>query len=95
VLARYRLAHSFGEAGLISVFSLVVHPALTLMLGQLMGIPLNSGRMAVLVAAMAPGINSYLFAQMYQRGQGVAANTVLLGSLLSVLSISLWLLVIK
>jgi predicted permease len=40
---------------------------------------------------MAPGINSYLFAAMYQRGQGVAASTVLLATASSVISVSAWL----
>jgi len=46
---------------------------------------------AVLIAAMAPGINSYLFATIYQRGQSIAAGAVLLATGLSILTISVWL----
>jgi predicted permease len=51
--------------------------------------------MAVLVAAMAPGVNTYLFADMYRRGLDIAASTVVLGTAASVFSISLWLWIIN
>jgi predicted permease len=44
---------------------------------------------------MAPGVNSYLFARMYQRGLDTAASTVLLGTAASVLSVSAWLWVLR
>jgi malonate transporter len=49
----------------------------------------------VLIAAMAPGINSYLFASMYQRGQSIAAGAVVLGTSASIFTISLWLWVLQ
>ncbi len=90
VLTRYKINQTLGEVGTISVFSLVVHPGITFAICYLLGVPDSISRMAVLVAAMAPGINSYLFANMYQRGQGVAASTVVLATSASVFSISVW-----
>ena len=46
---------------------------------------------AVVTAAMAPGVNSYVFASMYSRGQAQAASAVLLATALLVLTASLWL----
>ena len=91
VLTRYSLSKSLGEASLISVLSLVVQPAITLLLCQLLELPDSIVKSVVLMAAVAPGLNAYLFASMYNRGLDVAASTVLLSTLLSVFSVSAWL----
>ena len=44
-----------------------------------------------MTAAMAPGVNSYVFASMYSRGQAQAASAVLLATACLVLTASLWL----
>jgi malonate transporter len=46
------------------------------------------------MAAAAPGLNAYLFAAMYNRGQDSAASSVLLSTLLSVFTISGWLILL-
>ena len=91
VLTRYSLTKSLGEASLISVLSLVVQPALTLLFCRLLGLPESIVKSVVLIAAGAPGINAYLFASMYNRGLDAAASTVLLSTLLCVFSVSAWL----
>ncbi len=48
-------------------------------------------RAVVVTAAMAPGVNTYIFASIYGRGQAQAASAVLLGTGLSVLTASAWL----
>ena len=91
VLTRYSLSKSIGEASLISVLSLIVQPAVTLLLCRSLEMPENLTRSVVLMSAVAPGLNAYLFASMYNRGLDAAASTVLLSTLLSVFSISAWL----
>lgn len=91
ILTRYKLTHTLGEVGTISLFSLVIHPSITYLACYLLDVPGSTARMAVLIAAMAPGINSYLFASMYQRGQGIAASTVLFATASSIFSVSAWL----
>ncbi len=91
ILTRYHIAADLGQIGTISLFSLIVHPLLTLLLCQLLQVDPMVARTAVLIAAMAPGINSYLFATLYQRGQHIAASTVLLATASSVVSVSAWL----
>jgi hypothetical protein len=95
VLSHYRFASDLAPVSVVSVFSLVVHPALTLLFCSLLEVDPVVGRTAVLLAAMAPGVNSYLFATMYQRGQGVAASTVLLATAISVASVGIWLWVLS
>ena len=91
VLTRYSLSKSLGEASLISVLSLIVQPAITLLLCHLLQLPESIIKSVVLMAAVAPGLNAYLFASMYNRGLDAAASTVLLSTLLSVFSVSAWL----
>lgn len=91
ILTRYRITADLAQVGIISLFSLVLHPLLTLFLCRMLQVDPSIARTAVLIAAMAPGINSYLFATMYQRGQSVAASTVLLATAGSVVSVSAWL----
>jgi malonate transporter and related proteins len=91
LLTRYQLSKSLGEAGLISVMSLMVQPALTWLLAWQLQLPDTTTRAIVLMAAAAPGLNAYLFAAMYNRGQDIAASSVLLSTLLSVFTISIWL----
>ena len=92
ILSRYAIRASLTEAGMIATLSLVVHPLIVLGLGTLvfdLSEPFLRG--AVLGAAMAPGVNSYLFASMYGRVQAQVASAVLLGTVLSVGTVSFWL----
>ena len=91
VLTRYSLSKSIGEACLVSVLSLAVQPALALLIAGQLGLSQEITRSLALMAAVAPGLNAYLFASMYNRGLGAAASTVLLSTVLSVFTISLWL----
>ncbi len=90
-LTRYTLARSLPEASCISAISLLLQPLLTLMVAQRVGLALPTAQSIVLMSAMAPGLNAYLFASRYQRGLDAAASTVLLSTLLSVITISAWL----
>ena len=94
VLTQYALSAERHEAAMVSSLSLVVHPLTAFALCQLFGVPWDQMRVVVLMAAMAPGVNAYLFANMYGRGQGTAASTVLLGTAASVLSITVWLIIL-
>lgn len=95
LLTRYAIRASLAEAGMITVLSLVVHPAIVLTLGTLvfdLSGPFLRG--AVLGAAMAPGANTYIFASMYGRAQAQSASAVLIGTVLAVGTVSAWLAVL-
>lgn len=92
VLTRYALRTSLGEASMVTVLSLVVHPAITFWLAHVVfALPPGFVRSAVLTAAMAPGVSVYVFASMYSRGQRQAASSVLLATGASVISVTMWL----
>ena len=95
VLTRYQLSGHMKEPLLVVTLSLIVHPTITWVLcSQVFELSIEFTRAAVVTAAMAPGINVYLFAHMYQRAEDVAANAVLIGTVLSVFTASAWLLVL-
>lgn len=91
VLTRYILSRSLAEASLVASLSLLVQPAITLFVARQFELPQSITQSIVLMAAMAPGLNAYLFASMYNRGLDAAASSVLLSTLLSVFSVSAWL----
>ena len=92
VLTRYRLRDEAGEALMVSFFSLLVHPALGwLIAGPVLRLPPDFVHAIVLLAAMPAGINGYIFAALYNRAVGTAASAALIGTVLSVGSITLWL----
>jgi hypothetical protein len=39
-------------------------------------------------------MNVYIFAEMYNRAQGIAASSVLLSTVLSIVTISIWLVIL-
>ncbi|MCH2165766.1 MAG: AEC family transporter [Marinovum sp.] len=91
VLYRYRPEGDLRIVAFIAVLALVVHPAITASLATYFSISTDAFRSAVLTAAMAPGINSYLFANMYGVSKRVAATTVLIATACSIITIWLWL----
>ena len=91
VLYQYRPEGDFGAIAWVVGISLLVHPAIVWSLGQLWDLSVSELRSAVLTSAMAPGINCYIFASMYNRAKRVAASGVLIATALSVLTIGCWL----
>ncbi|HRO13025.1 MAG TPA: AEC family transporter [Amaricoccus sp.] len=92
VLTRYSIRASLAEAGMIATLSLLVHPAITYLLAHgVFALPDAFVRSAVVTASMAPGVNSYVFASMYSRGQAQAASALILATALLVLTASGWL----
>ncbi len=91
VLYRYRPEGDMRTILFCCAVSLGLHPMLTFAFGSWSGISTDNMRSAIVTASMAPGINAYLFANMYGRAMRVAASTVLIGTALSVVTVWLWL----
>ena len=91
VLVRYRPEGDIRVILYICAISLFVHPALVWITGSYANLSTSDFRSAVLTAAMAPGVNAYIFAQMYGRAQRVAAYAVLISTGLTIFTASLWL----
>ena len=92
VLLRYRPEGDLRAIAMVCVLSLLVHPAITYALGHYaLGLTTAQLRSAVMTAAMAPGVNAYLFAHMYGVARRVAASAVLIATAASIGTVWLWL----
>jgi predicted permease len=91
VLCQYRPQGDMRVILFVCAVSLVLHPTITWVLGSSFGLSHDAFRSAVVTAAMAPGINAYVFANMYGRARRVAASSVLVATGLSTVTAWFWL----
>jgi len=68
-----------------------VHPSLVWTFAHWLDLSTAALRSAILTSAMAPGINTYVFANMYGRARRVAASSVLVSTGLAILTAWVWL----
>ncbi len=92
VLYRYRPEGDMKAIAMVTCLSLLVHPLVAYTLGRF-GFDLSTAslRSATLSAAMAPGVNAYLFANLYGVGRRVAASAVLVATAASIFTVWGWL----
>ena len=91
-LVRYRIEGDIGPVLLVTFASLILHPAVTWALAtQVFHLDTPALRSAVVTAAMAPGVNAYMFAHMYGVGKRVNASSVLVATAASILTAWGWL----
>ncbi len=90
ILTRYKLTERIAETVTVAIISLLLQPLLALMLCAAFDVEGMNRTIVVLLAAMSPGVNSYMFANMYGRAEGTAAATVLLSTCVAVFSVSFW-----
>ena len=90
VLYRYRPEGDAGVIAMVCALALVVHPVIAYGLGTGLGLSQPQLQSAVITAAMAPGVNTYIFADMYGVARRVAASSVLIGTALTVITASAW-----
>ena len=92
VLSRYRIRSSLGEATAITFISTIIHPTIAFTLSHhVFNLPPEFVRSATVMSAMAPGVNAYMFASMYDRAKGEVASTVIIATLVSIATATGWL----
>lgn len=91
VLLRYRPEGDRLTIAMVCAASLILHPAITYAVARAFDLDTPSLRSAVVTAAMAPGVNAYMFAHLYGVGKRVAASSVLVATALSIVTIWGWL----
>jgi len=95
ILYRYRPEGDWREVAWVIAISLMLHPLIAYTLSsRIFHLPQGMVNSATLTAAMAPGVNAYIFANMYGRARRVAATAVLAGTAASILSVTFWLTVL-
>ncbi|WEK03192.1 MAG: AEC family transporter [Candidatus Devosia phytovorans] len=91
-LYEFKLGESWQQALVASFIKLIIHPAIAYVLMiWVFHVPMDIARYGILLSAMPAGVNVYIFATYYNRGAGVAANTILIATMASALTISGWL----
>lgn len=91
-LNEYKLSENWAQALAMSVLKLVVHPVIAwVLMVPVLHVDPDLARYGVLLAAMPAGINVYVFATYYNRGVNVATNAVLISTVASILTVSVWL----
>lgn len=91
VLYRYRPEGDLRTILYVCAVSLILHPVVTWTMGSALSLGQAPFRSAVLTAAMPPGVNAYVFANMYGVGKRVAASAVLLATAGAILTAWVWL----
>ena len=91
VLYQYRPEGDIGPIVMVCLVSLLIHPTIVWIIGSGSGLTDAQMRSAVITAAMAPGINTYVFANIYGRAKRVASTGVLLSTALSIGTVWVWL----
>ena len=91
ILYQYRPEGDIGPITMVCLVSLLIHPAIVWIAGLNLELSDMQMRSAVITAAMAPGINTYVFANMYGRAKRVASTGVLLSTALSIGTVWIWL----
>ena len=94
VLIQYKPEGDLRTIAMVCFIVLLMHPALVWFIGQSLSVPTDAFRSGVITAAMAPGFNAYIFANMYGRARRVAASAVLLATLGSIITVWFWLLLL-
>lgn len=95
-LNEYKLSENWSQALVASIIKLIVHPAICyVLMVWVLRVDLEIARYGILLSAMPAGINTYIFATYYGRGVSIAANTILIGTIGSAATISLWLFVLN
>ncbi len=93
ILVRYRPEGDMRIILFICAVTLFVRPVLVAIF-PIGTVSVGEFQSAVLTAAMPAGINAYIFANMYGVAKRVAASTVLIGTALGVITITVWLAVL-
>jgi len=88
-LTRYRITADLSEALMVSALSLLVHPLIAFLITHvLFGLPAEWVRAAVIIAAMPPGLNVYIFASMYAPSFSLSASVIVIATRLSLPTIT-------
>lgn len=91
-LNEYRLADNWPQALAMSTLKLLIQPLIAwILMVPILKVDPEVARYGVVLSSMPAGINVYVFATYYNRAVNVATNTILISTVLSVFTVTLWL----
>jgi malonate transporter and related proteins len=93
-LRRFGVTGNVRPALALSVLKLFLMPALVLAFVWVLGLPPLTAKVAVVVAALPSGINSYLIAVQFNTGQALASNQMTIATACAAATTAFWLMVV-
>lgn len=93
-LRRFGISGNVRPALALSVLKLFLMPALVLAFVWLLGLPPLTAKVAVVIAALPSGINSYLIAVQFNTGQALASNQMTIATACAAVTTAFWLTVV-
>jgi len=93
-LRRFGISGNVRPALALSALKLFLMPGLMLGLVWLLGLPPLTAKVAVVIAALPSGINSYLIAVQFNTGQALASNQMTIATASAVVTTAFWLTVV-
>ena len=94
-LAGYGIARNVRQALVITLFKLVVMPAIVLATGWAIGLAPLAIAAVTLAAACPTGVNPYLIAGRFGTGEAIASNVIAISTAAGALSVGIWLVVLQ
>jgi malonate transporter len=88
-LAQYKFRGELESSITLTLLKCIVHPILVWVACWMLNIELLWTQVAVILAAMPTGINAFIFAHKYGTRVSIVTKSILLGTLFSILSVSL------
>ncbi|WP_158598513.1 AEC family transporter [Notoacmeibacter ruber] len=90
-LSTLKIRSELSETFVVCFLLLILHPAIAWTLGRFgFGLDATQLRGATLLAAMPAGVNTYLFALLYDKGVRLSASVVMVSTILSIFTITAW-----
>jgi len=93
-LRRFGISGNVRPALALSALKLFLMPALVLAFVWLLGLPPLTAKVAVVVAALPSGINSYLIAVQFNTGQALASNQMTIATASAAVTTAFWLTIV-
>lgn len=90
-LRKFGISGNVRPAFVLSMLKLFLMPAVMLGMALLFGLPPLTAKVAVAVAALPSGVNSYLFAIQFGTGQALASNQLTIATACAVVTLTFWL----
>lgn len=94
-LASYGIARNVRQALVITVFKLVVMPAIVLAAGWAIGLAPLALAAATLAAACPTGVNPFLIAGRFGTGEAIASNVIAISTAAGFVSVAVWLAILQ
>ena len=90
-LGRFSLRANLPQALIMASLKLIVMPLVALGMAILLDLPPLAAKVAVVTAGLPTGVNPYLVAVRFGTGQGLASNSLTVGTLAAAITTMVWL----